>query len=190
MRLNDHLDNARIGQKLKELRIKGKLSLNKLAGKAGIAASFLAKIESGKAALSVASLQKILGALNIHMAEFFLEEDRHGNLSDKIVFKKKDMKVLNDPDRNWRYAFPSHPRLRMSLTYEEYLPGTKQLERETHPGDMCGYVLAGQLDLEVIGRGTFTAGAGDAFYVKSGVEHVARNSGESTLKIVVVLLKE
>ena len=182
-------DNEKIGQKIKALRIGQKLSLNKLAGKAGIAVSFLSKIESGKSALSVASLLKVLEALNVHVIEFF-QEKPEGNVSDTIVFKGDKMKTLRDIERNWRFAFPSHPDLKMALLHEEYSPKTKRLEREEHPGDMCGYVLEGTLELEIIGRGVFTAEAGDAFYVKSGVEHVSRNAGGTPLRMVVVMLKQ
>ena len=55
---------------------------------------------------------------------------------------------------------------------------------------MCGYVLEGTLELEIIGCGVFIAEAGDAFYVKSGVEHVSRNAGGTPLRMVVVMLKQ
>ena len=188
--MNSDIDGINIGLKLKALRLERKLSLNKLAGKAAMAVSFLSRIESGNASPTIASLQKILRALGVDILEFFQTDKKEWDISDKIVFPSGEMKVLRDNDRIWAYVLPSHPEIKSIMTYEEYAPHTKNLERESHPGDLCGYVLEGELVLEIIGRAVRKAKAGDAFYVKSGVEHIARNESSKTLKMIVIVLKQ
>lgn len=74
----------------------------------------------------------------------------------------------------------------MELTYEEYRPHTKVIERESFKGDICGIVLSGVLTIEVADQGVFKAKAGDAFYVKAGKLHAGRNDGDEVLRIVAV----
>ncbi len=133
------------------------------------------------------SLQKLLDAMDIDLYELFLDKSA-GNLSEQIVFKQSEMAVSKDAERVWRYAFPKHPDIKAELTYEEYQPHTKAAERETHRGDILGYVISGVLSLEVNGKGVFKAEAGDAFYVKARQPHIARNDGDEVLKLVAVVL--
>jgi len=175
-----------IGLRIKGLRQERKMSMRELARKAGIAASYISKLEAGDASPTVVSLQKILNALNMDVYEFFRMSYENG-VADRVVFSHSGMVASEDGERVWYYAFPKHPDIRMELTYEEYQPHTKIVEKESYRGDMCGYVLSGELTLEVINRGVFKARAGDAFYVKAGMLHAGRNDGEEVLKIVAVL---
>ena len=175
-----------VGLRIKGLRQERKMSMRELAQKAGMAASYISKLEAGAASPTVISLQKILNALNTDIYEFF--RMYHDNsVGDRIVFSHSDMVASEDGERIWYYAFPKHPDIRMELTYEEYQPHTKIVEKESYRGDICGYVLSGELTLEVINTGVFKAKAGDAFYVKAGRLHAGRNDGEEVLKIVAVL---
>lgn len=181
---NSPLNVKTVGARLKSLRLARGYSMRELAARAGIAVSFLSKIEAGKASPTIMSLQKVLEALDVAVGEFFRDGTQE-NPADKVVFKREDMKALVEEDRTWLFAFPSHPDLGIELSYEEYKPRTRLVELERHPVDICGYVLAGELTLEIPHRGVFKAGKGDAFYLKAGTEHISRNRGRTTLKMVV-----
>ncbi|MCL5104315.1 MAG: helix-turn-helix domain-containing protein [Armatimonadetes bacterium] len=181
------LDPKSIGLKIKWMREERKLSMRELASKANLAVSYISKIEAGNACPTVMSLQKILDAMNLDIYEFFLNK-HDDDPSERIVFKRSRMALSNDDERVWYYAFPKHPDIRMELTYEEYQPHTKIIEKESYKGDMCGMVVSGELTLEVVNSGTFRAKAGDAFYVKAGKLHAGRNDSDDVLKIVAVLM--
>jgi len=177
-----------IGMRIKWLREDRKMSMRDLAAKADVATSLISKIEAGKSSPTVATLQKILYAMNVDFYEFF--ERRHDDLdpSEQILFRRADMVITQDEDRKWYYAFPSHPRIRLQMTYEEYQPRTHVIEREVHRGDIAGYVVSGQLTIEVIDQGRFVIQAGDAFYIKQGRLHSSMNDGDRILKLVTVEL--
>jgi quercetin dioxygenase-like cupin family protein len=99
------------------------------------------------------------------------------------------MRALEEVDRTWRYDFPERPDIHMVLTSEEYRPRSRVAEIESHTTDLCGYVLEGTLTLELPGRGPVRAQAGDAFYLRAGLKHVARNEGAKPVRMVVVQLK-
>ena len=169
-----------ISIKLKHLRMQKGLTLNALAVRAGIATSFLSKIEKGEASPTIVSLKKILGALNKDLEEFFSNKTNN----NKTVYKSSEMSVVSDKDKRWVFAFPKSPDIKAQLSYEEFYPHTKKIELETHPGDICGYILEGELTIEIKNEGEYKVGAGDAFYVKKGELHGGKNTTGKTVKLV------
>lgn len=181
-------DTSTIGAKLKALRARRELSMRELAARAGVAVSFISKIESGKTSPTIMTLQKILEALNVEVVEFFSDEPQ-ALPADSIVFKRRDMKTLQGDDREWSYAFPALSDIGVVMTFEEFQPKTRVGEWERHNEDVCGYVISGEMTLEIRDRGVFKARKGDAFYLKAGTDHLARNDTERLLKIIFVELK-
>ena len=60
-----------IGHRIRELRMERGLSQEKLALKADLDRTYLAGVENGKRNLSVKSLEKIIGALDVSFQTFF-----------------------------------------------------------------------------------------------------------------------
>lgn len=175
-----------ISRRLRELREGRNLSLRALAQKAGVAVSFLSKIEAGRGSPTLATLLKILEALGITAPEFFAEPNRQMN--DVLVQRQSDMKVLDDDEKFWRYLFPNAPGINAVMTYEEYNPRTRHVETEQHSADICGLVLAGTLTLELPGKDPVTVSTGDSFYIRAGTRHAAANRGRKLLRLVVTEL--
>lgn len=174
--------------RLKQLREDRKLSMRQLAAKAELSVSLISKVEAGKVSPTVMTLQKLLDGLQVDLYDFLMAKSA-SDPADQIVYRHADMAVSEDEEHSWRYAFPKHPNIKMELTYEEYQPHTRVIERESHKHDICGFVISGDLTLEVVGRGTYVAKKGDAFYVKAGDLHVARNEGDKVLKVVASQLQ-
>ncbi len=177
-----------ISEKLRTLRLGKRYSMRELAAMSGVSYSLISKIEAGTVSPTVMSLQKLLNAMNVGLYEFF-KNDYSEDPSDKIIFPRDGMVSAEDADRKWYYALPRNPEIKVELTYEEYQPHTKLVEKESHRGDIFGYVIQGELTLEVFDRGCFKACAGDAFYVKAGWLHVARNESDEVLKLVAAQLR-
>lgn len=64
----------RIGQRIKELREKAKMSQKDLAYIADLDRSYIASIESGQRNVSVINIEKIAKALNVTPKEFFKDD--------------------------------------------------------------------------------------------------------------------
>ncbi|MEN6521528.1 MAG: helix-turn-helix domain-containing protein [Armatimonadota bacterium] len=176
------------GVRLKALRENRKLTMRELASTANVSVSLISKIESGKVSPTVMSLSKLLEAMNVDLYEFFLD-GADSDPSEQIVFRQAEMVTAEDDEHRWYYAFAKHPNIKAELTYEEYQPHTKVVEKESHKGDLFGMVVSGELTLKVVDKGKFTIQAGDAFYVKAGQLHVARNESDEILKIMAVQLR-
>lgn len=178
-----------LGQRLKALREEKGLSMRELASQSGTSVSLISKIEAGKVSPTVLSLQKIVESMDIELYEFF-QDGTGDDPSDRIVFPRANMAVSEDEEHTWYFAFPKHPDIGAQLSYEEYMPKTRRLEKTSHKGDILGMVLEGELTLEVNGRGTFKVRPGDAFYVKAGVAHRPINHGDAQVKLVTTQLRQ
>src|ERR1039458_2160435 len=88
-----------VGGRIRELRGRLGLSLRSCAARAGVAASFLSKVESGRASPTILSLQKILEAVGTDLGSFFTEEDRQAR--QQIVWPRAKMRLVEDQDRRW-----------------------------------------------------------------------------------------
>ena len=176
-----------IGRRIRELRQRKKLSLRGLAREAGVAVSFLSKVESGRGSPTLATLLKLLEALDTSAPEFFSAAVAGDD--DVVIHRRADMKALDDGDKACRFLFPNHPTVKTVMTYEEYRPGTRNVEQERHSSDVCGMVLSGMLTIEAPGRPPITVGKGDSFYIRAGTPHTATNQGKSLLRLVAVELR-
>jgi transcriptional regulator with XRE-family HTH domain len=181
-------DVKTVGNRLRTLRKARGLSMRELAARADVAASFVSRLEAGKASPTIMTLQKLLEALGVEVVEFFQQADAP-DPARQVVFKRAHMQTLSEVDRKWVFAFPSHPEIGLVMTYEEYQPHTEIVEPERHPRDTFGQILSGRLTIETPGREPFTACRGDAFFLKANTEHTARNSSDTVLKMVVVQVK-
>ena len=175
-----------IGSRIRELRLSKKLSLRALAQKSSVAVSFLSKVEAGRGSPTLATLLKILEALDTTAPAFLATQG--GQADDVLIQRHTDMKVLDDGDRFWRYLFPNTPGVKAVMTYEEYRPHTQHVESEQHAADVCGLVLAGTLSLNLAGQATRVVNAGDSFYIRAGTRHTASNRGTELLRLVVTEL--
>jgi mannose-6-phosphate isomerase-like protein (cupin superfamily) len=80
-------------------------------------------------------------------------------------------------------------RTKADLTYEEYAARTRQAQVERHHTDLMGYVVSGELEIELPGHGAELERMGDAFYIPAGQPHISRNPGLRVTRLVVVHLR-
>jgi quercetin dioxygenase-like cupin family protein len=71
----------------------------------------------------------------------------------------------------------------------EIAPGV-MAGRHTHPGDEISYVTEGEGELLIDGETPRRVKAGEAFVIKAGVVHDARNTGAVPMKLVGVYVVE
>jgi quercetin dioxygenase-like cupin family protein len=94
------------------------------------------------------------------------------------VFRAAGMATVRDPHRIYRLLFPRRDDLRFEVLHETLAPTETAPEWETHAFDVGGVLLeGGPVRLEIEGRGTWLVDRGDAFYIKAGEKHRARNEG-------------
>jgi quercetin dioxygenase-like cupin family protein len=62
--------------------------------------------------------------------------------------------------------------------------------RHSHPGEEFGYVLDGEVTLEIDGQPAKTLKAGDSFFIPAGTVHQAKNAGKSAAAVLSTYIIE
>jgi transcriptional regulator with XRE-family HTH domain len=181
------LTTAELGLKIKTLRKERSITMRELALTSKVSASLISKIEAGIVSPTVMSLQKLLNAMNIDLQEFFANKTDL-DPSDQFIFRRSSMSTKQDGERKCYYAFPRHPEIKTEVTYEEYLPYTKNSQAICHRHDVCGIVVSGELTLEILEKQTDKIRSGDAFYIKAGLYYITRNESDDILRLIFMQL--
>jgi len=170
-----------VGKQLRAVRTAFGLSQRELAKRAGVTNGMISLIEQDRVSPSIGSLQKILSAFPMTMAEFFTH-DMEGR--ENVVFREKELPDVGTGEIEYRLIAASRRDRKMSILSETYAPETDTGEDLlTHSGEEGGVVVEGNLELTVAGK-TWLLGPGDAYYFDSRLPHRFRNTGKVAARIV------
>jgi len=158
-------DESKVGLKIRNLRMRSGISLRKLAKDAGVSVSYLSGIEKDSVSPTLATLRKVLTALDTNFFDFF--NDKESN-NDRYFFKKAGMRTVSDKDREYTFVFPHRDDIPIEVMDENYFPGKKICPFEIFESDFSGYVLSGEMMLEIGDEPTTRLSGGDAFFVPRG----------------------
>ena len=172
-----------VGNRLKSLRISAGLSQRALAEASGVPHGQVSMIETNRSSPSVASLRKILGGLDVSMAQFF-EPDSEA--TEEMFFAPADFhdltaRLVADGDTVGRVSFRQVGDARahnLQILQERYAPGgdtgETMLEHASHEG---GIVMSGVVEVTV-GDRVRLLHPGDAYLFDSTLPHRFRNVGD------------
>ena len=181
-----------IYQKIKQLRLKRKITIQELSDKTGLTPGYLSKIENSEKPPPIPTLIKIAYALNVHISYFF-EEDREDEGGPSIVRKNERKQIIGDYT-SLGYAYEAVIKKTGNGTIKPLviaLPDNVDPDKipyNTHDGEEMIYVLSGRLNF-YYGDEKYLVEDGDCLHFKSIVPHkvVAVDSGDQRVKILSVL---
>lgn len=178
-------EERKFGALLLQLRTRRGVSLRELSRRANLSPSSLSAIEKERSSPTLATLQRILQALGANFVDFF---GAPAAPDTEPVFRSAAMATLRDPHRLYTLLFPRRDDLRFEMLHETLAPTETAPEWETHAFDVGGVLLkGGPVRLEIAGRGQWRVNRGDAFYVKAGEKHRARNEGGANAVQITIM---
>lgn len=154
-------DTAR---RLRDLRLRCRLSMRELAKQAGVAPSYVSGVERDRISPTIAAMRKMLNAMGSDLGSFFASTPAQ---NEGCVFRRETMRSSIDKKRCYTFIFPRRKDIKLEMIEEEYTPGEKP-EFEKINSDIAGYVIGGEFLLELRGKAPARLRTGDAFYVPSG----------------------
>lgn len=184
------MEYKEIPQKIKDLRLKKKLSIQELARRADLTPGYLSKIENNDTPPPIPTLSKISYALNVHISYFFDDERADNGLS--IVRKSERKEIVGDlTPAGYRYEAVIHKRFDTSINpFVLKLPSTVDpatVPYNSHEGEELIYVLDGDLTFHY-GDNEYSVAEGDCLYFSGIIPHrVIRATNEGEAKILAVL---
>lgn len=178
--------NRDLGLRLKSLREAFGLSQRELAKRAGVTNSNISMIEQGQISPSVQSLDKILSAFPISLAEFF---------SSQLMSERTPVVTSTEIAAN-AYAVAdgvTAQRLQKTgLTQQPFLsrilfqPNTSSLLKLADT-NLSGWVMSGELEL-YIGNQIYKINAGEGFFIRNHLTYRFANSQSVCTELMLASL--
>lgn len=179
-------DYRPIGHQIRRERKIHKLRLKDLSEATGLSISLISKIEHNKVDPSLSTLHRLAKALDTNVSALFLREEG----LDRVVHKPADRPVAGRVQGivDWEGILAEvMVPYRDGRLLEGFIflmePGGHSGGRLQHEGEECGYVLEGQLELDV-GDVLYQLEAGDSFFFSSEIPHAYRNPGDTTAHVI------
>ncbi len=183
------LEQYRIGEKLRSLRLKKKLGLTQLGEHTGLSPAMLSKIERGQLFPTLPTLLRIALVFGVGLEHFFVESSERPTIA--VVRREDRLRLPDQPGEETpsyyfeSLDFPVTDR-KLQAFYAEFPTPSKASELHQHEGAELIYVLKGQLVVSITGDDV-VLNEGDAMYFDSGVPHSYHGrEGRSLCSAIVV----
>lgn len=174
-----------IGLKIREIRQLRGLTLQALGDATRLSPSMLSLVERGRASPSIGTLIVVANALDITMSDLMANES---DADEKLVARAEDAKIVETAEHVVRRLLRDDRAHGVSIAVSEYAPHTGNTERPiSHEGFEYGYILEGQLTVEVDGQEHMLS-KGDLISYKSTRMHKIWNDGETMTRTLWINL--
>lgn len=171
------LDLAMLGQRIRDERLRLRLSLDALARRSGVSRSMLSAVEVGSKVPTVVVLHRIAQGLGLGMARL-LGEEQGGAV---VVLRAGSQVVAHDPS-GWerRNLSPVLPGVGFEFMRTTIPPGVDAGVFPPHGPGSREYVAVERGVLRVVVDGTpYDLAAQDAIYYEANCEHGFVNPGDT-----------
>ena|SRR5688572_22635178 len=177
------------GIKLRHARLLRGFSLEELGARVKLTQGYLSKIENDRAVPTIATLHKIVQALETNINTLLTDlADVTGAV---FVTRQSDRQRLVTGHRRagnrvtLEQLVPSGPQYLMQANVHVIETGGGSNIAISHRGQEFGYVISGSLELSVDGK-RIKLNEGDSFYFDSTLGHSYRNIGNTAAHVVWV----
>ncbi|KAA3531674.1 XRE family transcriptional regulator [Agrobacterium tumefaciens] len=183
----DHILERSIGDRIKTLRAKNGLTLDRLAAESGVSRAMISRIERGEASPTASLLARICAALGLSLSGFFAEDKE----AVSPLVKKRDQQLWTDPETGYVRRAISPPRVGSDVDIVEVeFPAGARVGFPPHAASrgMTQYVWLFDGVLEMTSGGdVHRLEPGDCLFMPVGEGHVFHNPSEKPARYAVVL---
>jgi transcriptional regulator with XRE-family HTH domain len=182
----------RIGERIKRLRLKKSMGLVELGKQAGLSASFLSQLETGRVVPTLRNLARIAMVFSKDLSYFFECEPQ---AMFRIHRRRERVRLPQTGVDAPSYFFESLgymvPDRSMDPYFAEFIPLAKGqvCKAHLHPGFEFLYVLEGALKLHH-GEHICTLEVGDAVYFDSSTAHSYQCVGKKPAEAIIVTMHQ
>lgn len=183
------ISEKRLGERIKQLRLKKSMGLVELGRHTGLSASFLSQLETGRVVPTLRNLARIALVFSKDLSYFFEPEPK---TLFRIQKGKDRIRLPQSGTDDPAYYFESLgylvPDRQLDPYFAEFLPNVTPRRAHQHAGCEFLYVLEGEMDI-LHGEATHHLDSGDAVYFDSNTPHSYANAGAAPAKALIVTLQ-
>jgi transcriptional regulator with XRE-family HTH domain len=186
------IEEKRIGERIRRLRLKKSMGLVDLGRHTGLSASFLSQLETGRVVPTLRNLSRIAMVFSKDLSYFFENENssilRIHRKSERVRMPQTGVEIPSYYFESMGYMVPDRA---MDPYFAEFLPCVEEAEPRTHmhAGFEFLYVMQGELLLHH-GSQTAQLAAGDAVYFESGTPHSYTCAGTEPCSAIIVTAQQ
>ena len=187
--LKESLDRYRVGEKLRQLRLRRKMGLVELSRHTGLSPALLSKLEHGKLYPTLPTLSRIALVFSVGL-EYFFADERHKR-TFAVTRRRDRLRFPEAPEMDQlAFEFESLDFPATDRKFNSYLADFRGLpEGKMHTHQHAGvefiYVLKGRLTLKV-GTELEYLEAGDSLYFDAQLPHGYSRSGTKPCSAIVI----
>lgn len=176
------MNDVKIGEKIRMLRIEQGLTQEELAGRCELSKGFISQLENDLTSPSISTLVDILECLGTSLNNFFSDD-----IEDKIVVRQEDMFEKEDTELGHfvYWLVPKAQKMSMQPILLRLEPGGESEVYDPFEGEEFGYVIRGSVTL-FLGKRQFKVKKGDSFYFRASTSHYLKNTSKTPAEIIWV----
>jgi transcriptional regulator with XRE-family HTH domain len=180
-----------LGDKIKSKRQQRNITLEQLAGKAGVSKGLISQIENNRTVPSLPVLFNIIHSLEEDLKTFF--EDMHDHVNNRkvlVIRKGKEKEFAKEPVKGFTYkrivakALASQA---VDIALLELKKGAARKQMIRTDAFECKYLLKGKIEYQVE-KEVYTLQAGDTLFFDGRAKHRLKNIGKTDALILVIYL--
>ena len=166
-----------VGIKIRNLRKQKGMTLGEMARRCKCSSSLLSQIERGIVNPSFSTLKSIGDALETTLAQLVMEASTLEE-SFSSLMKQKERKTLTTEGGVQFQLLSRNVNVPFEFILNQWPPGTSTGKQPyTHEGEECGFLLEGELEVEVNGK-IFQMKSGETVTLRSSTPHRISNPGK------------
>ncbi|MES1219362.1 MAG: XRE family transcriptional regulator [Bacteroidota bacterium] len=179
-----------ISNRIKEVRIEKKITVQDLATKAQVSKGLISQIENNRTVPSLWVLMNIIQSLNLDFNEFFKDITRQKKNPHPVIFKKKkDHQVFEKENANgfhYHRAFTrTLPGGAVDFVILELKKGAKRNKMVKTDSFEYNYMIKGKVEYTIEDR-KYLFEEGDSLFMDSRLSHKMSNAGNGDALMLVV----
>ena len=166
--------NVMIGQRIKYIRKKKKLTLRQVSSEIGLSVGYLSNLERSVISPTIDQLQKICSMLEVNITDILANEQ----LDTSPLIKADERKLLFSENERVKYELLAEGENDLEgicITMEKDVDYEKM--NWGHGYDEIGIVVEGKLVIEML-EAEYLLEKGDSFYIKKNTLHTFKNVGK------------
>ena len=173
-----------VGEALRRLRHRERVSVRRLARKCGFSPSFISQVELNKASPSLASLERIAAGIGVTLVDFFLAA---GHSTPKLVRSSHRPMLQNGWSRSHIESLgnPGMTSRLEALLVTMHCEGTSASRLKTSNSEEFAMIISGSVMLE-LPDGIRVLRRGDAITIPAGTPHRWENKGTKDVQLLKI----
>jgi len=172
-----------LGRKIRDLRLRRGLTVQKLADASGLSKGFISQVENDRTSPSLATLRDLATALRTSVAYLVVEDDP----TLHVVRAAERPRVQTGDATTTAEVLSAQPKRNLELLMLELPPGPAADEgRHSHHGEECLLCVEGRVRL-VHGEQELVLETGDSCHFDGRIAHSIENLGPVPAKLLVAM---